>query len=119
MALLMFAIPAVPAFCQGGGDDCIKGRFDGEKAAKGSPGWYVAGFFCGIFGFIAAAIVKPAPPADVLVGKSPEYVTCFTDAYQSKSKNRNIMNACAGWALGASVALLIMSIQQANEVSSY
>ena len=78
-------------------DECWQGRADGERDAKGNPLWFVAGLACGIFGFGAAYLIEPSPPASALLGKSSGYALCYTEAYQDKSKGKNAMYAGIGW----------------------
>jgi hypothetical protein len=78
-------------------DDCTQGKMDGERDAKGNPLWFLAGLGCGIFGTGAAYLIKPSPPAQMLMGKPANYVVCYTDAYQGKKRMQNTYYACAGW----------------------
>ncbi len=48
--------------------------------------WFGAGFLGGIIGVILAYVIKPSPPASTLVGKSPDYVAAYTDAYKDECK---------------------------------
>lgn len=75
-----------------------RGKAEGQQAAKGNPLWILAGAGCGIFGVGAAYFTKPSPPAQALVGKSPEYVLGYTEGYQNKARTTNAGYACAGWA---------------------
>lgn len=45
--------------------------------------WFGAGFFLGVIGVLLAYLAPPSPPAVRLIGKSPEYVAAYTDAYKS------------------------------------
>jgi hypothetical protein len=78
-----------------------EGKVDGERDARGSAGWFCAGFLCGIFGAGAAFFMKPGPPAPALIGKSSEYVMGYTEGYQNKARNENTMWACGGWLVSA------------------
>jgi len=49
--------------------------------------WFGAGFLGGIIGVILAYVIKPSPPASTLVGKSPDYVAAYTDAYREECKS--------------------------------
>jgi hypothetical protein len=81
----------------GSTDQCWQGRADGERDAKGNPAWFIAGLFCGVFGFGAAYLITPSPPASALLGKPSGYALCYTEAYQSKSKGKNAIYAGVGW----------------------
>ena len=76
---------------------------DAESAARehvSAMTWKVIGIGCGVFGWIIAAVSTPSPPAMLLVGKSPEYVSQFTTCYESKGKRIQKDNACLGWLIG-------------------
>jgi hypothetical protein len=92
----------VPALAQ---DECMQGKMDGERDAKGNPLWFLAGLGCGIFGAGAAYIYNPDPPAQGLMGKSSEYVLCYTDAYKKKAKMKNTTYACVGWAVWIAIVV--------------
>jgi hypothetical protein len=97
LAAPVAAQQATPAPAQPGSGNCMEGTADGERDAKGNPLWVLAGAGCGIFGAGAAYLYKPAPPVGKLMGKSSEYALCYTEKYQSKSRNQNTAWACGGW----------------------
>lgn len=90
--------PAIAQPAEAAVDDCMQGKLDGKRDAKGNPLWILAGVGCGICGAGAAYLMKPNPPAEALLGKSSAYVLCYTEAYQSKARMMNTGYACAGWA---------------------
>ena len=94
---LIFLLIATPLLAQQTMDDYVQGKLDGERDAKGSPLWFLAGLGCGIFGAGAAYFIKPSPPTHALVGKSSSYVMGYTEGYQNKARNKNTTYACAGW----------------------
>jgi len=49
--------------------------------------WFGIGFLLNFVGPAVGYLLAPAPPQTALVGKSPEYVAAFTDAYQRKAKS--------------------------------
>ncbi len=121
---LIFLVAAIPLYAQGAqrgtqarsqtgaqsaSSEFMQGKQDGELAAKGSPVYMLLGCGCGIIGFIAALVSSPEPPAEALMGKSEEYVLGFTEGYKSKSRSKNIANACSGWALGVALVLSLSS----------
>ena len=76
--------------------------------------WLLGGCLGGVVGVIVAYAVEPSPPATRLLGKSPEYVASYTDAYQEKAKKDRVTGAsvgCALNALGVAVYLLSLSLQ--------
>lgn len=95
--LMAMLLVAAPVLAQEGMGDYMQGKLDGERDARGSPLWFVAGLGCGIFGAGAAYLIKPNPPASGLIGKSAEYVMGYTEGYKNKGRDRNTMWACAGW----------------------
>ena len=56
----------------------------------------------GSVGVIGANAYQPTPPPDRLLGKSPQYVTSYTKAYQTKSK-RLQMRASAIGCIGGTI----------------
>jgi len=49
--------------------------------------WFAFGFLCNFVGPAVGYLLAPDPPQAALLGKSPEYVATFTDAYQKKAKS--------------------------------
>ncbi len=58
--------------------------------------WFLGGCFGGVIGVIIAYSVEPSPPATRLLGKSPEYVTFYTQAYAEKAKKLQTNSALGG-----------------------
>ena len=58
--------------------------------------WFLAGCLGNIPGIIVAYAVEPTPPATRLLGKSPEYVAFYTDAYKEKAKKLQTNSAWGG-----------------------
>ena len=56
----------------------------------------MGGCFGGVIGVILAYGVKPSPPATRLLGKSPEYVAFYTQAYAEKAKKLQTNSALGG-----------------------
>ena len=46
---------------------------------------------------------QPGPPAERLIGKSPEYVSTYTDAYKSKARSLRTKSAAFGVVTGCGV----------------
>jgi hypothetical protein len=108
---------AVPALAQVA-DECWQGKADGERDAKGNPLWILAGLGCGIFGAGAAYLAKPSPPTYALMGKSSQYVLCYTEAYQSKSRWKNTGYAFLGWATWIVIFLASGGLEDIEENGS-
>lgn len=80
-------------------DDFTAGRLAGEQAGKSNVNgvaWMAVGCLGGLLGVIVAYIYEPSPPASLLLGKSPEYVAAYTDAYKSAAKGAQAKNAWTG-----------------------
>ena len=58
--------------------------------------WFLGGCFGGVIGVIVAYSVEPSPPATRLLGKSPEYVAFYTQAYAKKAKKLQTNSALGG-----------------------
>jgi hypothetical protein len=72
----------------------------------------------GIVGVAVAYVVDAQPPATMLLGKSPEYVAAYTDAYRMTSKSIQTSKAWTGCIVGAVVyvaaAVLAAVAEEAN-----
>ena len=58
--------------------------------------WFLGGCFGGVIGVIIAYGVEPSPPATRLLGKSPEYVAFYAQAYTEKAKKLQTNSALGG-----------------------
>ena len=74
--------------------------------------WIAAGIFGGIFGIGAAMIIKPIVPPIALIGKSPEYVTFYTHAYQASVKDEQVRAATAGCVGGTAISVMCLFVLQ-------
>ena len=74
----------------------------GEKDAEAEVNktlWFAAGCFLTVLGVVGAYVIEPSPPASRLLGKSPEYVAFYTDAYKAKARNIQVRPALIGCAI--------------------
>lgn len=72
----------------------------------------VGGLFCGAFSW--GAISYPSyPPSERLLGKSPEYVDFYTDAYKAKTKRLR-----AKWAAVGAAPLAVLLLMAAGEIAT-
>ena len=87
--------------------------------------WRVFGCFGGLFAVAGGYLYEPAPPASALLGKSPEYVAFYTDAYTSKAKNIQTRGAIEGCVAGTCVTaalygvLIILAAEESTSSSYY
>ena len=76
-----------------------KAEADAERDAEtrvNKPLWFFGGCLGGILVIIIANVHEPSPPAASLLGKSPEYVSFYTDAYKAKTRNIQTSQAMRG-----------------------
>ena len=62
----------------------------------------VGGCVLGSVGLLGAHLYEPTPPASRLMGKSPEYVLFYADAYKARARDLQLRSAFIG-CLGGSV----------------
>ncbi len=58
--------------------------------------WFVGGCLGGVAVPMIVYGVELAPPVTRLLGKSPEYVAFYTDAYKAKAKTLRVKSALGG-----------------------
>ncbi|TET47142.1 hypothetical protein E3J62_02345 [candidate division TA06 bacterium] len=74
----------------------IRAKAQADADAEVSKGvWFMIGFLSCV-GVLIAYAVTPSPPQARLIGKSPEYVAAYTDAFASKAKNVQTLWAAGG-----------------------
>lgn len=99
MSLMVFAVPILAQ--QG---DITAGRIAGSQAARMNTNgtlWLAVGCLAGIIGVAVAYVVEAQPSATMLLGKSPEYVAAYADAYRATGKSVQTGKAWTGCLLGA------------------
>lgn len=106
MTFLIFSAPFVVLAQQA---EMAEARMAAENDAKMDVNgtlWFVGGclgwviLLGGIITIGAAYTVQPSPPASRLIGKSPEYVAFYTDAYKAKAKSIQTSKAWTGCVVG-------------------
>ena len=71
-------------------------RRDAIADANRDNTWYGAGILFGILGIGAAYVMTPDVPPVNLLGKPPEYVIFYTDAYQAAMRTKRVEQATTG-----------------------
>ena len=105
MTVLIFSMPIVTLAQQTSVDtDAVAAAEADAEADVNKLLWFAAGCVAPGLGTIASYVVEPTPPAGRLMGKSPEYVASYTDAYKAKSKNLQTRTALMGCAVGCGVS---------------
>ena len=79
--------------------------------------WFLTGCIGNVGGIIRAHSAEPTPRATRLLGKSPEYVAFYTEAYTEKSKKLQANSALGGCVAGT-LAVVILIILEATSPSS-
>ena len=72
--------------------------------------WFAYGTGCWVFAVVHASVSNPTVPSDRLLGKSPKYVSTYTEAYKRSIKNRQIEIAAVGWGVSLAAALWLWNI---------
>lgn len=106
LAVMMFVFPIV-VNAQATADAIAQAQVDASSDVNGML-WMGAGCLFGILGVGAAYIIEPSPKATRLLGKSPEYVAAYTDAYKNKAKSVQTSNAWIGCLGGTALYLLLL-----------
>ena len=57
---------------------------------------------------VYAILHSPIPPAERLLGKSPDYVSAYTDTYRNDAKRRRVVLSAAGCIAGTSIGIGIL-----------
>ncbi len=99
MSLMVFAVPILAQQ-----SDITAGRMAGSQAAGANTNgtlWLAIGCFGCIAGVAVAYAVDSQPFATTLLGKPPEYVAAYADAYRMKGKSIQTRKAWTGCILGA------------------
>ena len=102
MAVLTFSMPFVTFAQQNSlqAEAIVAAERDAQNDVdKGL--WFLGGCFGGVIGVIIAYGVEPSPPATRLLGKSPEYVAFYTQAYAEKAKKLQTNSALGGCCVSA------------------
>lgn len=116
MSLMVFAVPILAQM-----DDITAGRLAGTQAASASTNgtlWLAIGCLGDIVGVAVAYVIEPQPSATMLLGKSPEYVAAYTDAYKATGKSIQTSKAWTGCIIGALIyigaAILVAVADEAS-----
>ena len=115
MSLMVFAMPILAQQ-----DEFTAGRIAGEHAAKAATNgtlWLAVGCLGWVPGLVAAYVYQPVPPATQLLGKSPEYIASYTDAYKANAKRMQVNRAWIG-CIASSLVYIAASVAYALEDDS-
>ena len=74
----------------------------------------------GIFSaLIGSSIYLPNPPPERLIGKSPEYIMSYANAYRTKTRSVRITSAVTGTAIGGGCITLSLGSLLVNQIPTY
>ena len=117
--LVLFSVPCVPFAEQ---SVALDAKLAAKRAADADVNllhWRLIGLCGGLLGgcllgsvMVASAYTQvPTPPAERFIGKSPEYVLTYTDAYESRTRRLQTENAAGGCLAGSvASAFIVMSL---------
>lgn len=97
MAFLVFSMPLVTLAQQGSVH---------AEANVNRPLWFAVGCLFTSLGTVGAYVIEPSPPASRLIGKSPEYVAFYTEAYKAKAKGIQGRTALTGCLTSGAVSVV-------------
>lgn len=111
VAVLTFSMPFI-TFAQqaSGADGSAAATTDAERDAEARVNkglWFGVGCLATTVGTVLAYSLPPAPPVEQLIGKSPEYVTVYTNVYRAKAKSIRGRSALIGCVITAGVVAII------------
>ena len=114
--VMSFMVLAVPTMAQI--DDITAGRLAGSQEARANTNgtlWLAIGCIGGLVGVVVAYVVEPQPSATMLLGKSPEYVAAYTDAYRVTGKSVQTGKAWTGCIIGALISIGLAVLEAVAE----
>lgn len=84
-----------------------------------SMNWLAAGCLLGVIGWFIATMHKPEPPSTSLLGKSPDYVAQYRDAYRERSNKLASSKAMTGCLIGTAAQVGAWLLLFAASESAY
>jgi len=105
LTVLMLAIPLL-VNAQEASQAMAQAQVDASNDVSGCL-WLGGGFLFGPIVVGAAYVIETSPSATRFLGKSPEYVATYTDAYKKKARSIQTTNALIG-CLASSVLYAIL-----------
>ena len=86
---------------------------DAQADIRGGT-WFAVGCLLGCSGWLVAYMIEPNPPVTRLLGKTPEYIAAYSDAYKKEGKKiqtgKALTGCLVGTALSVGLELLMMSV---------
>ena len=126
MALLTFGMPFVTFAQQLSVQAEATNAAQRDAVARTNQNmWRIFGCLGGLFAVAGGYLYEPAPPASALLGKSPEYVAFYADAYTSKAKSLQTRGAIEGCVASTCVTaalygvLIIVAVDESTSSGYY
>lgn len=121
LALLIIAVPILAQQTQ---QEVLRAEQQGEQDAirdHKKMTWFIVGCLALVPGLLIATLIEPRPPQAAILGKSPDYVAAYTDAYVRKTKGLRTNWALYGCGTGALlyVGLWVAVIAAAASETTY
>ena len=121
MAVLMFSMPLVTLAQRSVQAEAMTAAERDAEARSNKMVWRLLGCAGGLITVAATYFYEPAPPAGSLIGKSPEYVAFYTDAYTQKAKSiqfRSAIEGCVAGTCAVTVFYAVVIVAAAEEAST-
>jgi cytochrome c553 len=109
MAVMMFATPLMAQQRQV--SPTAQAKRDAEQDVNQTM-WYFAGCLTCV-GLAIAYLVAPDPPASRLMGKSPQYVASYTEAYKEAGRSKQLRAAligCVAASVGYGCCIVVLMV---------
>ena len=83
--------------------------------------WFVVGCVGSVLVIILGQLIDPTPPQAALLGKSPEYVSIFTDVYKRKVKSLRLTYSAIGCLVGTALwtAVIVLLVLETAAIATY
>jgi hypothetical protein len=101
LALAIIALPLLAQ--QSETQNAIREAELQAKTDANSTLWLFFGCIGSILAIALGQLIEPKPPQSSLLGKSPEYVAAYTDAYVKKVKSVRMSNSLIGCGIGTAL----------------
>ena len=113
MAVLIFSAPFVAIATQHPVTLEAKAAAEADAESQtNKTAWLALGCLGGVIAVVAGYVYAPSPPVGALLGKSPEYIAAYSDAYAQKAKGIQGRNAMYGCVLNT---VLVVALAVAGE----
>lgn len=109
LAVMIFSLPLLAQVTEARTAEQRQAIAEAEKQAEIDADkwlWFALGFVGNLVTVLIVYVVSFKPPQSALLGKSPEYVAAYTDAYERKLRSIRSNYALYGCCAGSAVAVL-------------